>query len=202
MRIFLFSTFLLLLISSCSKEKITFQEGKVNSLDQILKFDNLNGLLTNSSVVFKNANGKTKKFNISFTKSQEELSFDHVKYFTPKYAFQIYDPTDLNYAIYVYVTSNIVNITGEERAYLSSSIFINNFDRYTASLGFDQNGEPSICTYSAKKSFNDKNFESVFSSPTVENINGFSELHYSSKIGVVCFRDDKNDLWVFDRYEK
>jgi hypothetical protein len=58
---------------------------------------------------------------------------------------------------------------------------------------------PKSAEPTTEKELNQKKFTNVFSNESV--LNKFSALHYNSTYGIIGFKDQNNELWVFDRFE-
>lgn len=191
---------------SCSKNTDSSEEIDISNLnlvkfEQILTSINLDIFKNNQKVVFKNDIGTEKIMSINLTETNHSQNVNGKEIVLPKVAVNYYAASDINYALYFYLTTNILNNIGDQTAYLSASIFTN-LVKFTPSLGFDHLGNPLMCTYNQNKALLGKTFHSVYSSIPAKEYEIFSELHFSKSSGIVGFRDTNNELWVFDRFEK
>jgi len=195
-----------LLMISCSKDQDTIKELDTTNLnfvkyEQILSTINLDLFKKNSKVIFKNELGSEKILEINFSDSSQKQSVNGKEITLPKVAVNYYESADTKYALYFYVATNITKNGTSQNANFSSSIFTN-LIKFKPAVGFDHLGDPFFCIYNQNKLLLGKTFESVYSSFPSDEYMIFSELHYSKSLGIVGFRDENNELWVFDRFEK
>ncbi len=208
---------LLLLVSvllmQCSEE--------INNNDNILqiegthlKIDEIKNYLPKEyfselKLVYIDENGNEKVLNIQSVESIDERELKGMKYTSGSFKVTLYDEGDLYFQIVLHGSANYSNDGKSINKGLSAWLMPFNESGTTwARLRFED-GKPSflwgddfreeIVLFS--KVFNDV-LVTIGKNNLQEQYEKYSELILNSEVGIVAFRDEHNELWVFDRFEE
>jgi hypothetical protein len=174
----------------------------VVSIDDALRYVPIHDYRENKNVYFKNAEGDTLSLSIVVTEEQKKKSFDGREYETEETTIHLTSsrigPADLS--IIVSANYSALNEPPLQFLWAILSSAINN--GYAPSARLDSHGNPLISNFAESLLLNQRQFQNVyysFSPPA--HIISYSEIYYNSSFGIVGFRDQKNELWTFDRWE-
>ena len=199
----IFVLFIALLIISCEKEIGISSEYHIKLPDAINFFSS--DFKIASVITFKNDKDESLDMNIDY---QELIALSKVggkdRYHESNTISLYYDEYP-NYPIVlkgtglfeqgtdnVYPFLQISFMYTDEKNALIGSLDINN--------AFPDVGVESKIVHDEIK-LNSKNFNNVYII-TNEETDAYSEFYYSRQIGVVAFRDENNELWVYDKILK
>ncbi len=200
---------LVMLIISCSNESNDI--GKLSTLSQHLKIDEVKDYLPNSyfeevAIVYKNNIGEELTLNVSSNESITEATFEDIKYRSDHFEVTLYDPENTSFQIVLTGSAN--HTSAGVSVFLGGILMPFNDSGTTWSTVRFNNGEPIIVLgddFNETIVLNDREFKDVYvaiGKQGFEQFEAYSELDINSKEGVVAFRDDMNELWVYDRIEK
>jgi transposase len=207
---------LMLLIISCGKEEQEIVipeivkpikqekkiEGSVLKIEHLKEFVPSEYLMQNKIIIFVNKNKEERKFILTskLFENMDAVRKDE-KFKGEIYIFNL-DSEDKYIQIKLHL--QVSHISDKYSPTEMLTVMIGN-DYRTPSLPIGYNVEKKKLLKllfeppQPTLNLNGKQFANIFSEEN--NYTEFSALHYTASNGVVGFKDYKNDLWVFDRFE-
>lgn len=201
----LFIVLLLVSIVSCLSDTsdIVNVNGAHITTEDILKYIPKELRESNNYVYFKNNSGEEKKLLIKYVNNVVELVKDNEKYTTDQGIIKIYDETN-NTAVSEIIGLGSFNAEGKIIKTLKVTLMpLGALGSCFILIKFS-NGEVDFNSpngFSGTVTFNDKTFNNVFTGISVHQ-SGFNEISYNNTEGIVSFKDQNSDYWVFDRFDK
>jgi len=198
-----------LLVLACSENEndlaVTTVEGHYLNVDLVK--DYLPDFYFNEAViVYKNSTGEEWTLNTTSNESVREKTYEGAMYKAGNFEVNLFDPDNLNFHIVLtgsaqYSSAGIgLNLGGILMPFNASGTTWNSvrFVNGEPVVGLGDDFNESITLYG-------RTFQDVFvriGKDGFEQHEAYSELDLNSKEGVVAFRDENNELWVFDRVEE
>ncbi|MBK9109238.1 MAG: hypothetical protein IPM92_12960 [Saprospiraceae bacterium] len=200
----LFVVLLIAFFVSCSSEKsdVVNINGAHIKTEDILNYIPKGLRENNNYVYFKNNAGEEKKLLIKYANNVVELVKDNEKYTTDQGIIKIYDETN-NIAISEIIVLGSFNADGKIIKTLKITLMpLGALGSCFILIKFS-NGEVDFTSpngYSGSVTFNGNTFHNVFIGNSVHQ-SGFNEISYNKTEGIVSFKDQNSDYWVFDRFD-
>ncbi len=199
----------ILTILGCSQED-NLSNAEANN--QHLKIDYIKNYLPSqyfneSTIVYKNSSGEELKMVSQPKESASDRTHSGINYTTDEFNITLYNEHNSNMTI---VLSGNVNLStqGNIVATLSGVLMPFNTSGTTWSTIRFENSKPTINlgddfreTYIVLNKEFSNTYVTIGQNGS-EQHSAYSELNMNSDHGVVAFRDENNDLWVFDRIEE
>jgi hypothetical protein len=191
-------------IPNTTSEPLAFKEG-VNIPVDDLKLLIPNAYKKGKIAVFKMLNGSEIKFKIKFADSLTiKRELNGIKYTASDFKVDLVPLEKKNYTLGVKPFASF----GDEKTlikglkfgqYLGFGIAPMNSDIYCTVDGKLDKTDP-FNFYVASREFNGKVFKDVFHRKD-NTLKSYSEVAYQETFGIIAFRDENNELFVFDRFE-
>lgn len=191
---------------SCKKDYVS-----EDSFEENLKIDIVREFLPQSYfqktiLVYKNSAKEELKLVVNSKESSAERFFDQKKYTSEQFEITLYNPKNLLFQIILTGNTNYSN-SGEIVTTLGGILMPFNSSGSTwSTIRFDNN-KPTVSfgdDFHEKILLLDNEFDDVYVTIGKDGNtqhSAYSELDINSKNGVVAFRDENNELWVWDRIE-
>jgi len=199
--------FLYLFIISCSKDKNTIGtiDGTVLTTDEILKFLPPEYEMQ-TDLLYKNSKNEIKLLKVKYLNGNEENTYNNSEKYTSKtFSVSLYDPNNLNFTIVLLGGANYTEPNRYISMALTSILMPFNPTGTTWFKIYFENGKPIISKYDNFQNslvLYNKTFKDVLVTKSTKFLDSYSELYINSFEGVVAFRDDLNELWVFEKFVK
>lgn len=197
--------FLILLVivslASCQKDNrsnVNPNSGQLASLevDALLPFLPLENMEGVTKVVFENAMGEEKVYDIEITEKAIDREVNAVEYQADQIAILYSNPDDF-YTIAAIASGNYSSVT-------ASNLYIQAIVNQTlvpCSLSINEEGQPLLAFFYEQKDLLGQSFSNVFSNMFHDKDGAFGELYYNFEYGIIGFRDENGDLFVFKEYK-
>ncbi|MEQ8705406.1 MAG: hypothetical protein RIC19_15870 [Phaeodactylibacter sp.] len=197
--------FLILLVivslASCKKDNgsnVNPNSGQLASLevDPLLPFLPLENMEGVTRVVFEDAMGEEKVYDIEITKKAIDREVNSVEYQADQIAILYSNPDDF-YTIAVTASGNYSSVT-------ASNLYIQAIVNQTlvpCSLSINEQGQPNFAFFYEQKDLLGQSFSNVFSNMFHDKDSAFGELYYNFEHGIIGFRDENGNLFVFKEYK-
>jgi hypothetical protein len=207
--LFIFS--LTLFFQSCSDDSIIIDtvEGSHLTIGELRDYIP-NNYFEEKSMVFFNESGEEWKLYSSAIESTKDRVHEGENYKIDKFEITLFDPDNLSFRIMIVGSTNYATDQEGEVAIAKGIngmlMPFNESGNTWARISF-RNGKPTMDfgeDFRESVTLNEKEFNEVFitiGKKGFEPHDAYSELDINSEFGVVAFRDENNDLWVFDRFE-
>ena len=206
---YLLSIICALTIIGCSSEDDII---RVNSEVEHYRIDYIKsylpgGYFDGSKLIYKNLNGEDLIMDTRHEESSIDRTHNGMNYKTDGFNIIMYNQQNTNMSI---VLSGNVNLSAEGNvvATLGGVLMPSNQSGSTWSTIRFQDGQPAISLgddFRELYSVHGMQFANTYikiGKNGNEQHSSYSELNINSEQGVVAFRDENNDLWVFDRIEE
>lgn len=212
--IFLFFTFVLF---SCEKENNgnsnetpdtsvkdpkKLEAGVFVSVEELKKFVPIEAYEKYKHIIYKNESGAEMKWNIDFNDSLKvDRELNKIKYQSGQFESVLYEP-NTRFILLISASASFVDSTQIYK--LISYGTLQDTKKYFGGYFFVENGEVNNSDpfnfYYPQHQINGKTIKDcyrIFNNKATK----FGEVVYTFKEGIAAYRDDKNESWVFDRFE-
>ncbi|MEL6866466.1 MAG: hypothetical protein AAFP19_18720 [Bacteroidota bacterium] len=212
MRLLFYTIIFLLFNLSCSEEnsiQVSSVEGTHLNIES-LKTYLPNQYFRETAIIYRNADDDTVRLETSSNESIVDRSHNGENYKTDNFEVTLYDLTKPEFQIKLLGTANYYDNEMEELQISKSIVSIlMPFNELGTTIGsiYFENGEAQIRfgdDFRERITLHDRTFEEVYvliGKQGNEIYEAYSALYLNQTVGVVAFRDEKNELWVFDRFE-
>jgi hypothetical protein len=186
---------------SCQKDDnpgIDSNSGELAPLetDALLPFLPLENMEAYTKVVFVDAEGKEKVYDFEITEEMVDRQVNKIAYQANQIAILYSNEADF-YTIAITASGNYSSTTA---ANLYIQAIINQFVT-PCRLSINEQGQPGIAFFYEQIDLLGQSFTNVFSNMFIDKEGAFGELYYNFEYGIVGFRDENGDLFVFKEYE-
>ncbi len=200
------SIIMFLFLVSCN------QESSHNPAPQppVLADLNLGGLKTlvpldviksKNYAVFVNENGEEKYLKIIVEEGYKDLIFESIHYKSEFFEYSLSDTLNTSYGISTKLRNQYTSLTRSDGV-CTSALLSGYNNGYFPSITLSSDGDFIFGKSIESVVINNKTFLNVVTQfPIPNDYNSYSELYYSTELGVVGFEGDNNEMWALDRYE-
>jgi len=162
---------------------------------------------TVTKTVFVNASGEQKTMISDYVATAQDRVKADTKYKTDDFEIEMFDTENHNLRILIMGSANL-DSNGEIRKLLSLTLMPLTPGVTTLEMISFKDNEPVIglaSSFTESKEYLGKSFKDVF--VTIAQYNDvrqetYSEMAFNSEFGIVAFRDEADELWVFEKFEK
>lgn len=201
----IFSIATLLLIFDCSSDsdQIKSLEGTHINIDSLKSYIPLLLHIVGTKMIYKNLKGETRTLKIKYYKEfTQDYTSELFNYKSDVFTLEMIDdlsPNNLKISIH-----GSGNYNGTQLALGIFAILMpfNESGSMSGTILF-KDGEPQVSPFDifySKLNLLGNSYNNVYVF-TASNVKVYSELDINSEVGVVAFRDENNELWVFDKFE-
>ncbi len=206
MKKIIFGLLLTILMVACNKEQVVLPDLMIEEVKSFLPMFYFEA----NTLVYTNELGEEKKLNLKLNDAPIIHSNKNNTYNADQIHIELIDPENENFKLDLLGTAQYLGDDASVSTTLISTLTeVNNPDAGTTlNMIRFVDGMPQATSFVVLRAaiqLNNTTFFGVFSAIGSDIVQGdfhsYSELNINAEFGVVAFRDENNELWVFDRME-
>jgi hypothetical protein len=195
----LFFACIILSLLACRKDDSANAFPADLKIDSLLKF--LPDALRNKSAttaVFSNEAGVERRFTLRYSDTTLLAQSQGRSYNVDKKSVTYTDLQNRNHRLWISLSGNYAE--KDRILYLDAGITPTPSNPITAIVSVRENDDPRIVDKRPTMSILDRTFTNVYSG-AFQTQQAFSQICYNQEYGIVGYRGEQNEWWVFRRFE-